>query len=95
MRPHVLWFDEHYGSHPAYEWPAVLEACETMTLALAIGTSFSVGVTDLVATTAAARRVPLIIIDPEAPAIPTGPPAVHLREKAEELLPAVCARLGA
>ena len=66
-----------------------------MTLALAIGTSFSVGVTDLVATTAAARRVPLIIIDPEAPSIPTGPRAVHLREKAEELLPAVCARLGA
>jgi len=94
MRPHVLWFDEHYGSHPAYEWPAVLEACETMTLAVAIGTSFSVGVTDLVATTAAARRVPLIIIDPEAPAIPAGPRAVHLREKAEELLPAVCARLG-
>jgi NAD-dependent deacetylase len=95
MRPHVLWFDEHYGSHPAYEWPAVLEACETMTLAIAIGTSFSVGVTDLVASTAAARRVPLLIIDPEAPSIPTGPRAVHLRDKAEELLPAVCARLEA
>jgi NAD-dependent deacetylase len=95
MRPHVLWFDEHYGSHPAYEWDAVLAACETMTLALAVGTSFSVGVTDLVATTAAARRVPLIVIDPEAPSIALGPGAVHLREKAEELLPAACALLGA
>jgi NAD-dependent SIR2 family protein deacetylase len=90
MRPHVLWFDEHYGSHPSYEWPAVLEACETMTLAIAVGTSFSVGVTDLVATAAAQRRVPLVIVDPEAPSIPTGPLAIHVRERAE-----VCARLGA
>jgi NAD-dependent deacetylase len=95
MRPHVLWFDEDYGSHPAYEWPAVLEACEAMTLALAIGTSFSVGVTEHVAATAARRHVPLIIIDPEAPSIPTSSLTVHVREKAEELLPAVCTRLRA
>jgi NAD-dependent deacetylase len=95
MRPHVLWFDEHYGGHPAYEWPAVLEACETMTLAIAVGTSFSVGVTHLVATAAAQRRVPLIIVDPEAPSIPTGPQAIHVAEKAEVFLPAVCARLEA
>ena len=25
MRPHVLWFDEHYGSHPDYGWPDVLD----------------------------------------------------------------------
>ncbi len=35
MRPHVLWFDEHYGSHPDYGWPEVLDACDTMRLAIA------------------------------------------------------------
>jgi hypothetical protein len=35
--------DEDYGSHPDYGWPTVLDACETMRLVIAIGTSFSVG----------------------------------------------------
>ena len=94
MRPHVLWFDEHYGSHPSYRWEAVLDACATMELVLAIGTSFSVGVTELVATEAGRRRAPLFVIDPHLSAI-TGPRVVAVREKAEELLPAVCSLVGA
>ena len=43
MRPHVLWFDEDYGSHPDYGWHEVLEACDAMRLVIAVGTSFSVG----------------------------------------------------
>ena len=93
LRPHVLWFDEHYASHADYRWPLVLETCATMSLVLAIGTSFSVGVTDLVLTDAARRGVPLFVVDPAARAIAGDAPAVHVAERAEELLPQVVDRL--
>jgi NAD-dependent deacetylase len=94
MRPHVLWFDEHYGSHPDYRWGEVLEACAAMRLVIAVGTSFSVGVTDLVAGEAARRRVPLFVIDPQGASLP-GSRVVAMREQAETLLPRVCALVGA
>ena len=94
MRPHVLWFDEHYGSHPDYCWSEVLDTCDTMRLAIAIGTSFSVGVTDLISSAARQRGVPLFIVDPQAPSI-DGRHVVGIREPAEDLLPRVCALLGA
>ena len=94
MRPHVLWFDEHYGSHPDYRWSDVLTACGAMRLVLAVGTSFSVGVTDLVAGEAARRGVPLFVIDPQGSSI-AGRGVIGLRNKAEELLPRVCALVGA
>jgi NAD-dependent deacetylase len=94
MRPHVLWFDEHYSSHPTYQWEAVLDACAAMRLTIAIGTSFSVGVTELVAMEAGRRGTPLLVIDPQGAAI-SGPRVVAVREKAEELLPEVCALVGA
>ena len=94
MRPHVLWFDEHYGSHPAYRWDDVLEACDTMRLVLAIGTSFSVGVTDLIAGEAGRRGVPLFVVDPQGTAV-AGRGVIGLRDRAEELLPRVCALVGA
>jgi len=94
MRPHVLWFDEDYGSHPDYGWPDVLEASAAMRLVVAIGTSFSVGVTALIAGVAGRRGIPLFVIDPQGAAI-VGRGVVGLREKAEELLPRVCAALGA
>jgi NAD-dependent SIR2 family protein deacetylase len=87
MRPHVLWFDELYTSHVDYRWPRIMEACEDMRLVLAVGTSFSVGVTDLIRREANRRRAPLFIIDPSAPSGLAVPEAVHVREKAEELLP--------
>jgi NAD-dependent deacetylase len=94
MRPHVLWFDEHYGSHASFRWDDVLAACDTMRLALAIGTSFSVGVTELLAAESRRRAVPLFVIDPQAVAV-GGRRVVTLREKAETLLPEVCALVGA
>ena len=94
MRPHVLWFDEHYGSHPDYRWPDVLEACDAMRVVVAVGTSFSVGVTDLVAGEAARRGVPLFVIDPQGASV-AGRGVVALRENAEELLPHVCTLVGA
>ena len=94
LRPHVLWFDEHYASHGDYRWPLVLETCATMSLVLAVGTSFSVGVTDLVLTDAARRGVPLFVIDPAARAIAPDTRAVHVAERAEDLLPQVVDRLA-
>jgi NAD-dependent deacetylase len=94
MRPHVLWFDEHYGSHPDYRWADVLEACDAMRVIVAVGTSFSVGVTDLVAGEAARRSVPLFVIDPQGASI-AGRGVIDVREKAEDVLPHVCAVIGA
>lgn len=93
MRPHVLWFDEMYTDHVDYRWSSVIEACDRMGLVLAIGTSFSVGVTDWVASAANRRRTPMFVVDPSAAAGPAGMHAVHVRAKAEELLPTVIAAL--
>ncbi len=98
LRPHVLWFDEHYGEHRDYQWARVQEAAHNMSLALFVGTSFSVGVTDLFLQAGIGSGTPVITIDPAGGPLPypgLGPPAVTvLEEKAEELLPAVCERLG-
>lgn len=94
MRPHVLWFDELYTGHADYRWPAVTQACDRIGLVLAVGTSFSVGVTELVGLAASQRRAPMFIVDPSTAPGPPGLAAVHLREKAEELLPAVAATLN-
>jgi NAD-dependent deacetylase len=94
MRPHVLWFDEHYGSHPDYGWDSVLDACDAMRLVIAIGTSFSVGVTDLVAGEAGRRGIPLFVVDPQGPSI-TGRRIIGVRDKAEDVLPRVCTVVGA
>jgi NAD-dependent SIR2 family protein deacetylase len=95
MRPHVLWFDEMYTDHVDYRWPAVTEACGRMGLVLAVGTSFSVGVTDWIGSAANQRRAPMFIVDPTAAPGPPGLRAVHVREKAEELLPVVVETLSA
>jgi NAD-dependent deacetylase len=93
MRQHVLWFDEYYDSHLDYQWPRVLEASANAEAVLFVGTSFSVGVTDLVLRAALQRGAPAVSIDPAA----TAPSAevVSLRVRAEDVLPALCARLGA
>jgi NAD-dependent deacetylase len=91
MRQHVLWFDEYYDSHDDYQWSRVLEAAARCDAVVFIGTSFSVGVTDLVLRSALARGVTVLSVDPAADAQVAG--VVSLRARAEELLPAVRARL--
>jgi len=91
MRPHVLWFDEMYTDHTDYRWSSVMDACDRMGLVLAVGTSFSVGVTDWVGSAAERRSVPMFIVDPGAAPALAGRRVTHVREKAEELLPAVAA----
>jgi len=94
MRPHVLWFDELYTSHLDFQWPRVVEASCKMGLLLAIGTSFAVGVTELLLTAAHSRRVPVITIDPNADNASTAPNTIRILERAELLLPILCNSLN-
>lgn len=89
MRPHVLWFDEVYTDHADYGWTKVVEACDHASFVAAVGTSFSVGVTDLIQEAASSRGVPMFIVDPGAHCAPARGTLVHLKEKAEALLPMV------
>jgi NAD-dependent deacetylase len=90
MRPHVLWFDELYGEHLDYRFDAVQGAAQQAAVVLFVGTSFSVGVTELLLDAAAARRIPAWSIDP----VGSAPGRVRaLAAKAEEVLPALLERL--
>lgn len=92
VRAHVLLFDEMYDEHADYAFGQVRHALERMALALFVGTSFSVGVTDLVLREALGWRTPVISIDPAA--APPLPGITGLRAPAEEILPAACRELG-
>ena len=86
LRPHVLWFDELYSDHEDYRWEEVLAAGERADLALFVGTSFSVGVTDLLLRATAMRGVPVFSLDPGT----ASPPFSGMRtiqQPAEEALP--------
>ena len=94
LRQHVLWFGEFYDEHRDYQWDRVVEAARTMDTCLFVGTSFSVGVTDLFLRGGLMAGRPLLAIDPGAAASPH-PSVTLLREPSEILLPAVCRRIGA
>ncbi len=93
LRPHVLWFDEFYTEHEDYQWERVQKAAYGMTLGLFVGTSFSVGVTDMFLQAGLARGAPRFSIDPAGDRVAYSG-VTTLAEKAEELLPATCERLG-
>jgi len=86
MRQHVLWFDEYYDSHQDYQWSRVLEASADCAAVLFVGTSFSVGVTDLILRAALSRDVPVLSVDPAAVRIPG---VESLEVRAEDVLPRV------
>ena len=94
LRQHVLWFDEFYDEHRDYQWDRVLEAAQTMDACLFVGTSFSVGMTDLFLRAGLMTGRRLLAIDPGADASPH-PSVTLFREPSEALLPAVCTRIGA
>lgn len=64
VRPHVLWFDEYYADHDDYQWPRVQSAARTADLLLFVGTSFSVGVTELFLQAATVQQTPAWSVDP-------------------------------
>jgi NAD-dependent SIR2 family protein deacetylase len=94
LRQHVLWFDETYDSHDDYQWDRVLTGAMTCDAVLFVGTSFSVGVTDLILSSASRRGAAIVAIDPAAAGAPA--PGVRMvRARAEEILPELSATLGA
>lgn len=93
LRPHILWFDEFYTEHVDFQWERVTDAVERAGLVLFLGTSLSVGVTELALRGADARAVPALLVDPMPSRDVPGWVDV-LQAKVEELLPAACAKLG-
>ena len=94
LRQHVLWFDEYYDEHREYEWGRVLLAAQTFDCLLFVGTSLSVGVTELFLQAAIELGRPALSVDPGA-APPPHPHVEMLRAPSEDLLPEACERLGA
>ena len=95
LRAHVLFFDEFYTEHRDYQFDRVQHAAESCDLALFIGTSFAVGITELVLREALARRRPVVSIDPGGQPVGYGlESVVRLLQPAEEILPRLCQELG-
>ena len=93
LRQHVLWFDELYTGHVDYQFERVRAAARRAALVLFVGTSFSVGITDLVLNAATDRDVPVYSIDPGG--LQPDRRVRVVREPAELALPALVATLEA
>ncbi|HZH03724.1 MAG TPA: RNA polymerase subunit sigma, partial [Myxococcaceae bacterium] len=88
---HVLWFDEYYNGHEDYQWERVLGAASSSALVLFVGTSFAVGVTDLVLSSARERGILTFSVDP-VPQPLRG--VTSIASPSERFLPAVVEALG-
>ncbi|MGB5162758.1 MAG: Sir2 family NAD-dependent protein deacetylase [Thermoanaerobaculia bacterium] len=95
LRAHVLFFDEYYGEHQDYKFSEAEEVAQTADLMLFIGTSFSVGITDIFLRAGILKRIPIFSIDPGGNRSSPWPDLQILPSPAEELLPEVCRRLHA
>lgn len=86
IRAHALLFDELYSEHVDYRFEHARAALGESDLILFVGTSFSVGITELALWTGRARGTPMLSVDPtgEAP-----PGVVAVRERAEDVLPRI------
>lgn len=92
LRAHALLFDELYDGHVDYAFERVRRALDEMAVALFVGTSFSVGVTELCLRAALFGKVPAFSIDPGG-TTESYPWVRELPARAEELLPEICRRL--
>ena len=63
-RPHVLWFDESYDE-PRFRYDSTMRAASRCTLLVVIGTTGATTLPIRVGQTAHARRVPMIVVNPE------------------------------
>lgn len=95
LRAHVLFFDEYYTSHADYRFAEVEDAAQTADLILFVGTSFSVGVTDLFVRAGVRRGIPLMAIDPSPLTHAVTELGIeHIALTAEAVLPDVVARIS-
>ncbi|MBN1959466.1 MAG: hypothetical protein JW841_00850 [Deltaproteobacteria bacterium] len=92
LRQHVLWFDEYYTSHDDYQFERVRSAAYKADTVIFIGTSFSVGVTDLIVRAAIDNQAKIISIDPQPINASNG--VTTITATSEELLPEVCQAMG-
>jgi NAD-dependent SIR2 family protein deacetylase len=83
----VLWFDELYVSHADYQWHVVDAAAARIRLLICVGTSLSVDVTSFLQSAAADAQAPAFLVDPGERPQDAHRSTVHVRAKAEELLP--------
>lgn len=95
LRQHVLWFDELYQGHLDYQWERVMTAFDRMHVALCVGTSFSVGLTEVLLQSAFWNRIPVLSVDPGEATVLASRGLEHVQARGEELLPLVCDELGA
>ena len=85
LRPHVLWFDERYDEHKSYGIEQVLRRAKQAGVVIFVGTSFAVGVTEMILDRAVSRGALVFSIDPSGR---KPRPAVKVvTERAEEALP--------
>lgn len=93
LRVHVLWFDESYIEHDDYKFEEVYRALDKKAkLVIVAGTSFSVGVTNLVLRLCQARQTPIFNIDP-APTVQDSH-VTNIAAGSEVALVEVCKELG-
>lgn len=97
MRPHVLWFDEYYDEHH-YRFESSLVAIERASLLCVVGTTGTTSLPVRIGERAAARGIPMIVINPEpnpfselAAAVPQG---VYLEGAAGHWVPVVARQLS-
>ncbi len=93
LRQHVLWFDESYDEHHDYQIDRVLRAARRAQVVLFAGTSFAVGVTDMILARGLSRGAAIFSIDPVGR--PPHPRVQAITTPAEQALPALCHALGA
>ena len=89
MRPHILWFDEYYDGHIDYQMEQAQNVLETCDVMIFVGTSFSVGITDIALRVLLARDVPFWVInnEPNTSNNPLLEDAHWIEGKAENILP--------
>ena len=95
LRAHVLFFDEYYGDHQDYQFSEAEEVAQAAQLMLFVGTSFSVGITDIFLRAGILKRIPIFSIDPGGNRSYSWPDLTILPSPAEDLLPELCRRLHA
>ena len=87
LRAHVLFFDEYYQEHRDYRFQDVLAAGNAASLLVFVGTSFSVGITEILLRTAFQRQIPTFSVDPGGSRAPGYYNVNAIEEPAEVVLP--------
>jgi NAD-dependent deacetylase len=91
VRPHVLWFDERYDQHRDFQIERALQFAKRASTMIFVGTSFAVGLTDMVLGHGLAKQASMFSIDPSgrSPHRKVG----LVLQNAEVALPELVARL--